>query len=230
MRLRAVIGLTIGLALSALFARLGLWQLDRLRERRAFNAALVGRALAPAADWATLPARPRLPDPGDDGYRRVRLVGRFDYRDGLVVYPRSSQGSPGVHLVTPLVLADDTRVLVNRGWVYSPDARTVDLPRWDEPAGPMTIEGYLAPLPRQLVGNPSAVRAAAYLVQTSDTVDRAGIPRRVGPPVFDERNHRNYAIQWFLFAVIAAGGGGLLARRDWARAPQASADPPRGGA
>lgn len=216
MRPRAVTALTIALLSAGLFTRLGLWQLDRLRERQAFNARAASHLTAPPVDVGALPPAPdRARMPGADEYRRVVARGVFDWRQGTAVTGRSSNGSPGVHLATPLLLADGRRVLVNRGWVYSPDARTVALPTWDEPGDTVRVEGYLTAVPASIAAAPAARGVIAYLVQTSDTSSRPDRPRRLGPPVLEERNHRSYAVQWFAFAAIALVGGGLLARRDW---------------
>ena len=73
-------------------------------------------------------------DTGGAHYRRgAPAIGRFDYEHELVLAGRTRQGSPGVELLTPVrVAGSDTAVLVNRGWVYSPDGATVDHARWRE--------------------------------------------------------------------------------------------------
>ena len=53
---------------------------------------------------------------------------RYDFANEYALASRTRQGSPGVNIMTPLRIAGtDTAVLVNRGWVYAPDAMTVDL-------------------------------------------------------------------------------------------------------
>jgi cytochrome oxidase assembly protein ShyY1 len=41
-----------------------------------------------------------------------------------------------------------------------------------------------------------------------------GAPVRLPLPSLDEGPHFGYAIQWFLFALIALGGSGLMIWRD----------------
>src|SRR4051794_10016187 len=125
----AIIAAVIALAVAALFARLGVWQVHRLAERRALNAELVSRiSLAPASP-ADLPADTALAS-----YRLVKVTGSFDFDHQIIITGRSRQGAPGVYLVTPLIPdSGGPAVLVNRGWVYSPDAATISIHTWNEP-------------------------------------------------------------------------------------------------
>lgn len=221
------------LAASAIFAivcaRLGLWQLDRLAQRRAFNGHLEARLAARSVPVIELEA-----DTATGHYRRVIAAGRFDYAAQVALATRSSQGSPGVHVLTPLRLADGSTVMVNRGWVYAPDAMTIDAVKWRE-ADTATVEGYAetwtgretAPLPpaarvvraldsaavARLVGSP--IRPY-FIVQTSDSTGAAGVPVRLGRPTLDDGSHRSYAIQWFSFALVALIGGALVLRDELA--------------
>jgi len=225
---KTLFAVVLTLAGVATFARLGFWQLGRLAERRAYNAHLEERLAAPPVLVTSLSA-----DSATGHYRRVSARGVFDFSAQVALAARSSQGSPGVHVLTPLRLAGDTIVMVNRGWVYSPDAQTVDLANWREHEGDtLTVVGYAetwtgretAPLPpalrtvRTLDSAAVAARVGApiltyYVVQTSGPVASAASPVRLGEPTLDEGSHRNYAIQWFSFTLIALVGGTLLVRQ-----------------
>ena len=226
---KTLFAVVLALAGAATFARLGFWQLSRLAERRAYNAHLEERLAAPPVLVTSLPA-----DSATGHYRRVSARGVFDFSAQVALAARSSQGSPGVHVLTPLRLAGDTIVMVNRGWVYSPDARTIDLAKWREHEGDtITVVGYAetwpgretAPLPpawhtvRTLDSAAVAQRVGApilgyYVVQTSGPVASAATPVRLGEPSLDEGSHRSYAIQWFSFTLIALIGGTLLVRQE----------------
>ena len=66
-------------------------------------------------------------------FRRVRVRGAYDYPNEIVLTLRGRNGSPGVNILTPIRRAgNDTAVLVNRGWVYSPDGVTVETKQWRE--------------------------------------------------------------------------------------------------
>ena len=226
MRFRTLLSLLIPLAAAALFLRLGVWQTSRHLERAAVNAALADRLAQPAVPFGALPA-----DTLEARWRRVTLAGRFRYDLEQVQAGRTSQGSPGVHLLTPVEVAgSDTLVVVARGWVYSPDAAGAELPRWRE-AAEVTLAGYALPLAtegtppaegrpfraldvRSLSGRVGRPVAPLMVVMTSDSAARAdSVPRRLPPPTVDRGPHRDYAIQWFAFALIAIAGGLLLFRR-----------------
>jgi surfeit locus 1 family protein len=135
--------------------------------------------------------------------------------------------------VTPVQIAgSDTAVLVDRGWVYSPDGATVDRKRWRE-SDSARIEGYVERLApdagtTSASSDPRIVRrvsqseisskvpypvAPFYVVATGDSADGPH-PARHTLPALDEGPHRSYAIQWFSFAAIAIVGAGLVAQRD----------------
>jgi surfeit locus 1 family protein len=226
MRTRTLAALLIPLAASALFVRLGVWQLQRHGERAAINEALLSRLAMPPIAFDSLRG-----DTADSRWRRVSLAGRFRYDLEQVQAGRTSEGSPGVHLLTPLERpANDTLIIVTRGWVYSANAAGVDLPRWRE-RDSVSLDGYTLPLEpegvapdsgrpfrtlsidglSQRLGRPVA---ALRVVMTSDSTARVdSVPRRLPPPTIDGGPHRSYALQWFAFAIIAIAGGVLLFRR-----------------
>lgn len=242
---RAVLLLVISLAFAALCARLGVWQLHRLAERRARNAELASRlGIAPVAP-AELPA-----DTAHARFRRVTVAGTFDFDHEIYLTGRSLNGSPGVFIVTPMRQANGgPAVLVQRGWVYSPDAATIDPQRWLEPER-RQVTGYVDEFrsagrgPAVFPDKPLAWRwldgtrlasafpypiAPYYVVDlgdsAADAARRDSTPARLGLPAMDEGPHRGYAIQWFSFAAIALYGAAYLLwyERRRARAPEAIA-------
>ena len=207
-----------GLA-AILFVRLGLWQLARLHEKVRRNTAIASQQQAAPVQFASLP-----PDTAAAQYRRATAVGVFDYANELVLSNRTHQGAPGVELVTPMRLpGSDTAVLVDRGWVYSPDGASVDRSRWRE-ADSATVTAYVqqyAPDAEATTRgrDPRIVRrisrrevsprvryplAPYYLIQTGDTASSHPVRREM--PALDEGPHRSYAIQWFFFAATALVG------------------------
>ena len=237
---RHVIAVILALIVAAVCVRLGIWQLDRLGERRARNAQVAARANAAPVMLTEIPA-----DAVPERFRRVRAEGTFDFEHELVLTGRTREGSPGVHIITPLRLDGSGRaVWVNRGWVYAPDAASVDLSRWREPAR-ATIEGYSEHFPADQAqparseSNPRAWRrldaseiadvvpypiAPFYLVALSshragdgdilESGPQANVPARLTLPALDEGPHKGYAIQWFAFAAIALVGVSVLIWQD----------------
>ena len=134
---------TIALAVVVVaFVRLGFWQLSRLSERREMNASVAARMhAAPVLDPA------QLGDTAGLYYRRAVLRGTFDNARSIVLPGRSHRGVPGVYLLTPLrPAAAAGAVLVNRGWVASPDAASVDLERLHLPDSG-AVNGLILPFP-----------------------------------------------------------------------------------
>lgn len=223
--------LVLALAAAAGFTRLGFWQLGRLRERRAANAAIAGRLGQPPVEWATL-----LADTAGARFRRVQLTGTWDYANELALTARTRSGAPGVHLLTPLQPdGGGAAVLVNRGWVYAADGMTIDRAAWRE-EGPATVDGFaetfttgtgpvfittVAQGVRRLALDSIAARlpyplAALLVVQqlTRNVGDTIVHPHRVAAPRLDEGPHRAYAWQWFAFAGITLVGAGVVLRRE----------------
>ena len=216
---RSIVFCALAVLAAILFVRLGFWQLARLHEKVRRNVAIAAQQRESPVQFASLPR-----DTAAAHYRRATAIGVFDYANELVLSSRTHQGSPGVELLTPLRLADsDTAVLVDRGWVYSPDGSSVDRSRWRE-RDSATVAAYVQQYAPD-AGTTAAARdprivrrvswrdvssripyplAPYYLVQTGDTASSHPVRREM--PVLDDGPHRSYAIQWFFFAAIALVG------------------------
>jgi surfeit locus 1 family protein len=225
-----VLFLVIAVAFAALFVRLGVWQLSRMRQRRALNAHVAERLAAPPSSWRAVPA-----DTGAAHYRRVRVEGRLDYAREIVLANRSRDGSPGVNVLTPVrVAGTDTLVLVNRGWVYSPNGTDVDLASWRDASGDTLAADGWVEIPSRQRGPArlSAARAFRWLDPAGLARDLgapvtpfyvvlepppgdppAGRPVRLPAPSLDEGPHRSYAFQWFAFALVTLGGAAAFAAK-----------------
>jgi surfeit locus 1 family protein len=240
MKRRNVLAAILAIVTAMVFSRLGIWQLHRLSERRARNAVLAARLDTPARPLSQLPA-----DSAGAHWRRAIVRGTYDFDHQIVLSGRTHDGSPGVQILTPLHPDSAGRaVLVDRGWVYSPDAASVDLGKWDEPPR-ATVSGYVEDfLPSKsgisrLPSHPNTVTRldaaelsmafpfpiAPYYLVALDTLAESrrmqGIPSttpvRLDLPIMDDGPHLNYAIQWFSFAVVALVGVGTLIAQDLKR-------------
>lgn len=224
--------------------RLGVWQLDRLAQRRAYNAAVAARLDAGAEPLQAALAR----DTAESRWRRVSAVGVADYDREVVLASRTRGGSPGVWLVTPVQLpGTDTLLAYVRGWVYSPNGRTVDRSQWRE-ADSLAIDGLVDAFHRPAAGAvrlPSDARAFRWLerdtlsaqwrapvasmlvYQLGDTIggyaETGGVvPARFPMPTMNEGPHKSYALQWFGFALVFVVGYGAVvvtARKRAAQSP-----------
>jgi surfeit locus 1 family protein len=220
---------------AAVCVRLGVWQLDRLKDRRAAN------RVAEDARGA-----PRVRLPGDIGTagnlagRRLVARGRYDPGHEIVLRGQTFNGVPGVHLVTPLRLPGmDTAVLVNRGFVPAPDAVSPEIEGLDE-EGEQLVEGIAFELsagrgqPIERGGRISWARLdrgalaeripypilPVYLLQ-APAAGQPRLPRRLEPPPLDDGPHLNYAVQWFLFGAMAVAFAVIVVARRGDPGPRA---------
>ena len=230
---RGIATAVLVIAGAAVCARLGFWQIDRLHEKRRLNAEQAAALAAPAL---TLEADPTLERAHG---RRVIARGRYDETRQVLLSNRAHDGTAGVEVVTPLVLADGgTAVLVDRGWIPAPDAATADPRGFPEP-GPHAVVGMPfalrrgagGPALRALPAGPGALWSARWLDLDSlrgrfpyalapfalRELPGPGVPTRparAAPRPLDEWTHVSYAAQWFLFGAILLGGSAALA---WSR-------------
>jgi surfeit locus 1 family protein len=222
------------LGMCALCVRLGFWQLDRLEQRRARNAAIRAATAQPPLRLDSVASSA---DPRSFAWRRAEAAGRYHHAGDMVIRGRSREGRPGVHLVSPLVLADGRVVMVNRGWTPSPDGTTADV-RPLRTDGPVRVVGALLPITSEPDrGLPIPGRSGAdstwrrvdlatarerspgplipmVLQQLPVPGTDAGAPPLAEPlPSLSEGNHLSYAVQWFSFATIGIVGLLILLTR-----------------
>lgn len=226
---RTARGITMaGMLLAAAgFARLGVWQLSRLHQRQAENRIMVAARAAPPV---TLGPDSRHAD--TLAQYRVVAEGTYDPAHELVIRGAVLEGTPGVRLVTPLLLSDSgPAVLVDRGFLPAPDAVTVDTRGARQP-GHVTVRGIALPFERgpgepvtsagrttwrrlnlaELRGHSPYPLLPIYIQQTPDS-SLPPFPRQLEPAPIDDGPHLNYAIQWFLFASLAVGFAFLVVGR-----------------
>lgn len=207
------------LVLMGVLARLGIWQLDRLEQRREYNRALEAALAAAPVDLTTdsLPAEPSsLKD------KSVIATGTYDFDNQLVLTVQNWGGRAGVHLVTPLVLpGGDRAVLVDRGWIPERENNPAGRAKYNE-NGEIAVEGAAA-LSQTLPNGRSSVpeepqtewyrvdiAAIArqmpyellpiYVLQAPEGNEQ--LPFRSEPEIdLSEGPHLSYALQWFIFSL-----------------------------
>lgn len=204
---------------------LGIWQIDRLHQRRAFNAMVTARYAEAPYDLATqgLPS-----DLGALQYRRIQADGAFDYAHQIVLSNQPGpNGEPGAQLLTPLVFANGDAVLVARGWVPHdlvgeenwptlqdpPDVKVIGLLQESQPleaGAPQPVgfvkEWWRVDIPVIQKQMPYTL-LPAFLLQLAEpgrTLDT--YPSRFVNFSLDEGNHLSYSVQWFSFALILGFG------------------------
>lgn len=207
-----------------LCVRLGVWQLDRLAQRRAFNAQVLSMRALPPLD---VPARDDLTKME---WRAVRLRGTYDFENQVAIRNQYNNNVPGYHLLTPLRFADRQAVLVDRGWI---PAEGNDAPsawrKYDQP-GEVALSGIIRlSETRTRFGSltdpplsPGQTRLDFWIYVNLDRIQQQipypvlpvyvqldRDPNRTDPPIpyqpvldLSEGPHLGYAIQWFTFAAI----------------------------
>ncbi len=206
---------------------LGVWQLGRLQQRRADNAVIAARLAQPPIEVDARTAAP--PE-----FQRVRARGRYDFANEIVLRNRSHLESPGVHVITPLVLAGgDMAVLVDRGWIPYTYAAPPERAAFQTPAGEVVVEGivrlgqqrryaFLPGDPTQSAAQPRLdawfwldlaqiqmqmpYRLLPVYIEAAPGPDPARLPIAGYEVDLSDGPHLSYALQWFAFAAILAGG------------------------
>ena len=244
---RWIFGHLLALGLVVAFIFFGFWQLDRLEQTRAENAVRVSReAQEPLVIGGGSESSELLLD-ADAGQeldlRRGTATGVYAPEDELLLRSRALNGQPGRHVLTPLTLADGSRLLVDRGRVpYDHD--TVPVRDAPPPEGTVTVSGVLRSSERPPEGalasfaprNPSGtdylaatwyvdlerlavsqlpgLLQGAWLLLEEEQPARSGeLPIPGTLPEMDEGPHFGYALQWFSFAAVGIIGYAFLMRK-----------------
>lgn len=230
------LALTLAVVLIAIACvNLGKWQLRRLDGRRDANAAIrAGFQHAPVPVDSLL--RPGEPVPRGAQWRRVHAMGHYEPAREILVRNRSLGGRAGYYVLTPLVTRSGAVLLVNRGWVAA--GATAATRPGVPPAlvGEVDVVGRIRPSERASghTGLPpgqvdriaipaiaTAIRLpypvyGGYAELTEQRPPPAAAPQPIPPPELSDGPHLAYAVQWFIFALMALGGWVLLFRRDLA--------------
>ena len=216
---------------TALCVRLGIWQLDRLQQRRAFNAQFESARAESALDL-----NQELPqDITAMEWRPVKVTGEYDFANQIALRNQYYGDQYGYHLWTPLLFSSSTglgqskAVFVDRGWIPADDnSAPADWRKYDE-NGMITVSGQIRlgqtkpafggvvdALPEngaklELWNNADVSHIATQMpypilpvyVQPSANASDSEPPIPYQPEVeITEGPHLGYALQWFAFAAI----------------------------
>ncbi len=211
--------LLVLLAIAAVCARLGAWQLDRAQESARQAEAAQAAGAADAVALADVLA-PQATFTGVADRRLVVAQGRFG-DDEVLVPDRPREGTEGLLVVTPFVVADTGATLaVVRGWV----ADAGDAAAFPAPDGDATVTGVLqvgeaahddvdlpagqvaAVSPAALVNRWGGPVYTGYLVLTHvepGQGDLLAAPLPEPPSGAWDLQNLAYAAQWWLFGGFA---------------------------
>jgi surfeit locus 1 family protein len=225
------------LAGAAVCARLGIWQLDRLTQRRAFNTHYLEASMTTPLVLEKAPAE----DLTSMEYRSVSATGRYDPSNDVVLRNQYHDGQPGYFLLTPLILADGTAILIERGWIPADgNSEPTDWAKYDQ-SGDVTITGIIrlgqskpdvggVPDPELSAGQ---TRLDFWNLVNLERIGRQ-LPYKILPvfiqpdpdpkldhppypyqPVIEisEGPHMGYALQWFSFSALLLFGYPFFLRK-----------------
>lgn len=214
---RLILPLIFGIAGVAVLMALGFWQLSRLDEKQMVIAEIEARiGAAPVA-------LPDAPEEARDRYLPVHVEGQYTGEAAHVLSSQREQGT-GSRVIAVLETSAGRRVLVDRGFLPDAARGSADLA-----SGPVRVAGNLhwprdttdsTPPPdmgRGLWFSRAVAPLAAHLGTEEVLIvarqDGATVPGLTTMPVatIDIRNdHLEYAITWFLLALVWAGMTGFL--------------------
>jgi len=204
--------------LTVSFVALGFWQLARNHHKQELVRKARAAYAAPAPDIAS--SEVVVGNPGE-------AKGRYDTTHDVVLRNIARGDRSGVDVLTPLVLADGSAVIVDRGWVATTGiGRPVTT---TAPSGPVLVRGIVygssalsaqdtvkrignqLSLPRvdlDRIGHdlPYRLRPMWITARYHDPAPARDAPALPQPPPPDQVNHTQYAIEWFAFAAIGIIG------------------------
>ena len=211
----------IALVVVAIFVALGLWQLDRAELKDSVKAKYESRL---EAGYQRFSAGDSL---DDIDYRNLILEGEFDISRTILLDNKVFEGRAGYEVLTPFILTGSRKVvLVNRGWMALGNSRDV-MPVIKLPKVLVSVKG-IASVPNTdgfRMGVVSLGDSWPQVVPFIDVKamqasfsgdllplvlwlapDQPGYYQRSWKPIWaDPDKSRAYALQWFIFAMIAAG-------------------------
>ena len=227
------------LAGTALCVRLGIWQLDRLDQRRAFNSQVETMRAMPLLDLNS-----ELPDDlAGMEWRAVQVTGEYDFENQVALRNQYYGDQYGYHLLTPL-LFKGTAVLVDRGFIPAESNSTpADWRKYDEP-DTVTVKGQirLGQTKPAFGGVADALSANGARLEIWNNTDITRIADQLPYPILPvfvqpdmdendteppipyqpvveltEGSHFGYALQWFTFATILFVGYPFFLRKQEAQ-------------
>ena len=218
--------------LAVVFLALGTWQVQRLFWKLDLIERVESRIHAAPV---TAPARAEWPNVAreKDEYRRVTATGLFRHDRTALVQAVTERGA-GFWVLTPLVLADGSTLLDNRGFVptdrSSPEARLAS----EIAAGPVAVTGLLRmsepggaflrsndpASERWFSRDVSAIAAARgledvapYFIDADATPNPGGLPIGGLTVVAFRNSHLVYALTWYALAAMSVFAAWQVHRR-----------------
>ena len=207
--------------------RLGIWQLDRLAWRRAFNNQYLSQINQPDVNMNLI----NHPDQfAEMEYRGVFAEGSYDFSNEVFLQNQALDNLPGYHVLTPFKLDNkDLSIMVDRGWIALDDinsikqidAQTPVTNRisgiirssrektdfgFDPDKGKDINSKFFSIVNLQRINEQIPYPIAPFYIQIgSQNTDEYPVAR-LSEVEISEGPHLGYAIQWFFFASLLGIG------------------------
>lgn len=216
-----IIPTLVYLCLLPVLLALGMWQLDRSKQKQAL---LKSQEQAVATETLHLSATIEN-DTEALRYRQVDVTGHYDAAHQFLIDNQISDGKVGYLVLTPFILSGETKaVLVNRGWIPLNRNRSV-LPDLQVHNAQATIVGRINHFPSVGIKLAGAETPTENWPSTVQVVDTNVLAKKLGYPLFQfqvelakelpegfkrewrsstimlPEQHTAYAIQWFALAL-----------------------------
>ncbi|NLA64394.1 MAG: SURF1 family protein [Leucobacter sp.] len=213
---------------------LGNWQFERRAQAQAEIARIDANYDAVAVPLAEAIADPTQFDEDTLKWQPVVLHGHYT-GETFLARNRPGPGGVGSNLIHAFLTDAGTVFYIDRGWVAvsGTDEVPADLPK--PPTGQTTVTARLRAAEPQIAGRTSAGRFVASVHPTELAAlddeqaqiysasygqliseEPAGATGALAArPERDEGPHLSYALQWYVFIIIAAVGVGYAARQEY---------------
>lgn len=225
---------------------LGNWQFARRAEAQAEIARIDKNY-----DAAPIPLGQALPDleafdEGNNKWLPVVVTGKYLATEQLLVRNRPKDSRVGFEILSPLILANGSVFVVDRGWI--PAAKNSSKPS----EIPLPPSGEVTVIARLKAGEP-VIEGRSAVGNTLGTINLAQLQSELKQPTYlgaygllvsekpaavtgelsvkperDEGPHLSYALQWYVFIIIAVVGTVFGARREYRNLNSADASSPEG--
>ena len=219
--------LTATAIVAGITIRLGYWQLGRAQFKESLYSIEQAQAKLPpltAQDFSNSPSR------SENLQRRIDVQGQWLHQWTVYLENRALQGKPGFWVLTPLQIAPNQVLLVQRGWVARDLVQSDKLPTIETPSGVVRVEGRWVHAPSKMMElspthakpsdtprlNPlrqnidieefsqeTGLTFVANVLQTGSASE--GLIRDWPASLSGADKNRAYALQWFALAFLSIG-------------------------
>ncbi len=213
------------IAAVVLMINLAFWQINRYHEKVDFNATVKQRFSKPIVPIAQLLS---AIESGTESaqtveWRTVLVIGEYLDAETVEAVNRAQDGYSGKDPLTPIRLANDQLVLINRGFtqlskeiqpapigqvqiigrVRAPEVRRRF--RISDPMQGDLLEVSNIDLERLSIQMPSELAPIFVEVLESKPADSPGLSQ-IAAPALSTGSHLSYTFQWFIFAIFVLAG------------------------